>query len=94
VLVICPWPAGLSQPQSDAVAGVSDAGYNQPPADAPVEVLIRWSAQARAARAWRAVRRAFGRLGVPVLSANAGDPARLILLRLEQLRAVQGASRG
>jgi hypothetical protein len=33
-------------------------------------------------------------MGVPVLNATAGDPARLILLRLEQLRAVQGASRG
>jgi uncharacterized protein (DUF58 family) len=98
VLVICPWPAGLSPPSPDGTGDgdaprITHLAPALPPADAPIEILIRWSAQARAARAWRAVRRAFGRLGVPVLSANAGDPARLILLRLEQLRAVQGASR-
>jgi hypothetical protein len=56
--------------------------------------LVRRMAHARASRAWRVVRRAFGRMRVPVLNATTGDPARLILHRLEQLRAVQGASRG
>jgi uncharacterized protein (DUF58 family) len=87
VLVICPWPAGLPGPDADAEPQL-------PPEGAPAEEIVRLTARWRAARAWRAVRRAFGRLGVPVLSTEAGDPARLILHRIEQLRAVQGASRG
>ena len=86
VLVVCPWPAGL--PASD------EATPGLPPTGLPAADLVRRMAHARAARAWRVVRKAFGRMGVPVLNATAGDPARLILLRMEQLRSVQGASRG
>jgi uncharacterized protein (DUF58 family) len=93
VMVVCPWPKGLPEParrRSDADADLS----NVPPAGLPVSELVRRLAHSRAERAWRNLRRAFGRIGVPVLNARAGDPARLILLRMEQLRAVQGASRG
>jgi uncharacterized protein (DUF58 family) len=86
VLVLCSWPAGLQPPDAE-IPGM-------PPVGLPAADLVRRMAHARAARAWRAVRRAFGRMGVPVLNATTGDPARLILLRMEQLRAVQGASRG
>ena len=92
VLVVCPWPAGLPPPdrrmRSDALdTAAGDACRRR--------TWSRRMAQAPGrARTWRAVRRAFGRMGVPVLNAAAGDPARLILHRLEQLRAVQGASRG
>jgi uncharacterized protein (DUF58 family) len=55
--------------------------------------LIEIAGQQRSARAWKATRRAFGRLGVPVAPADAGDPVRLIMHRLEQLRLIQGASR-
>jgi uncharacterized protein (DUF58 family) len=85
VLVVCPWSFPVA-PDTD-VPGL-------PPAGLSAANLVRRMAHARAARAWRAVRRAFGRMRVPVLNATTGDPARLILLRLEQLRAVQGASRG
>jgi uncharacterized protein (DUF58 family) len=87
VMVVCPWPPGLPMPDAGADTGL-------PPPDISAADLVRRMAHARATRAWRTVRRAFGRMGVPVLNAAAGDPARLILLRMEQLRAVQGASRG
>ncbi|MFO0808415.1 MAG: DUF58 domain-containing protein [Gemmataceae bacterium] len=85
ILVVCPWPAGL-----DLDAGGPPA---LPSADASPAEIVRLVAQARARRAWTTVRRSFGRLGVPVLSATVGDPARLILHRLEQLRTLQGAGR-
>jgi uncharacterized protein (DUF58 family) len=105
VLVVCPWPAGLPDPPA---ARENPSPNPQIPTDAArdlgvgiwdlefrnAEDIVRRMMYLRAARAWRAVRRAFGRMGVPVLNAAAGDPARLILHRLEQLRAVQGASRG
>jgi hypothetical protein len=87
VLLVCPWPAGLPAPEANGSPGL-------PPVDLPAAEVVRRMTHARMARAWRSVRRAFGRMGVPVLNATAGDPARLILHRLEQLRAVQGASRG
>jgi hypothetical protein len=87
VLLVCPWPAGLPAPEADSSPGL-------PPAELAAAEIVRRMTHARMARAWRSVRRAFGRMGVPVLNATAGDPARLILHRLEQLRAVQGASRG
>ncbi len=83
VLIVCPWPAGLS---------VDDAAVLPPPGATAAEV-VRHAGAARARRGWAVLRRAFGRLGVPVLSASAGDPARLILHRLEQLRTLQGAGR-
>jgi uncharacterized protein (DUF58 family) len=87
VLVICPWPAGLPAPDPGEAP-------HPPPAGASAAAIVRLTTRWRANRAWQSVRRAFGRLGVPVLSAAAGDAARLILHRIEQLRAVQGASRG
>jgi uncharacterized protein (DUF58 family) len=55
--------------------------------------LVAIAGQQRFAHAWQATRRAFGRLGVPLAPTDAGDPVRLILHRLEQLRLIQGASR-
>lgn len=55
--------------------------------------LVAIALQMQAARAWHTTVRAFGRLGVPLTSADAGDPVRLILHRLEQLRLIQGAGR-
>jgi uncharacterized protein (DUF58 family) len=103
VLVVCPWPAGLPIPEAPNRAtprapSVSNSGIDGegglPPADLPATEVVRRMTDARTARTWRALRREFGRMGVPVLNTSAGDPARLILHRLEQLRAIQGASRG
>jgi len=92
VMVVCPWPVGLPVPRRRPQE--EDVSPSLPQAGLPVAELVRRMAHARAERAWRNVRRAFGRMGVPVLNAAAGDPARLILHRMEQMRAVQGASRG
>jgi uncharacterized protein (DUF58 family) len=87
VLLVCPWPSGLAAPDGP-----------EPPAlpheDATVAELVRLATRQRLYRAWRGVRQAFGRLGVPVVNAASGDPARLILHRLEELRSIQGATRG
>jgi uncharacterized protein (DUF58 family) len=85
VVIVCPWPAGAPQRRR--------SGPELPPPDADPDELVRYAAEARAARAWQSVRRAFGRLGVPVLGAAPSDTARLILHRLEQLRAMQGGRR-
>jgi hypothetical protein len=87
VLLVCPWPSGLAAPDGPEPPAL-------PHADATVAELVRLATRQRLYRAWRAVRQAFGRLGVPVVNAASGDPARLILHRLEELRSIQGASRG
>ncbi len=105
VLVVCPWPVGLppiADSRRQAAGDKAEVPLLLPDAYRLLPTgpfgsaadIVRRMAHARAARAWRAVRRSFGRLRVPVLNATTGDPARLILLRLEQLRSVQGASRG
>ncbi len=55
--------------------------------------LVTFAEKQQPTRAWQTTRRAFGRLGVPLAPADAGDPVRLILHRLEQLRLIQGAGR-
>lgn len=83
VLVVNAWPAGLAGPdESPQVFGENT-----------VTGLVAKATLGRAQRAWREVRKAFGRLGVPVISAATGDPARLILHKLERLRTLQGAGR-
>ena len=91
VLIVCAWPFPVPPQVS---RGLKDESEGLPPVGLPAADLVRRMAHARATRAWRAVRRAFGRMAVPVINSTTGDPARLILLRMEQLRAVQGASRG
>ncbi|MFL5331093.1 MAG: DUF58 domain-containing protein [Gemmataceae bacterium] len=63
------------------------------PDRASIEELLAFAERSRQARAWQEVRRAFGRLGVPVVAAGDGDPAALILYRLEQIRSAEGARR-
>jgi hypothetical protein len=84
-MVVYPWPTGSTRSRP----GVPNA----PPADAALDDLVRYAAQLRSERAWQQIRRAFARLGVPVLRAAKGETARLILHRLDQLRAMQGARR-
>jgi uncharacterized protein (DUF58 family) len=85
VMLVCPWPTGAARSRSGAPSA--------PSADAAVDDLVRYAAQLRSERAWQKIRRAFARLGVPVLRAAKGETARLILHRLDQLRAMQGARR-
>jgi uncharacterized protein (DUF58 family) len=83
VLVVCPWPPGVP------------AAGGGPPAPDPAAPGVARSALLplldRAARerfdaAYRRVRRAFARLGVPVVCAATQEPVPLILDRLERLR--------
>jgi hypothetical protein len=85
VMVVCPWPTGAARSRQSIPSA--------PSADAAVDELVRYAAELRSERAWHTIRRAFARLGVPVLRAAKGETARLILHRLDQLRAMQGARR-
>jgi uncharacterized protein (DUF58 family) len=85
VLVVCPWP-------EESIRRLP-TGPAPPPADAKADALVKYTRELRSARAWKSIRSAFGRLGVPVLRAAKSDTARLILQRLEQLRSAHGALR-
>jgi uncharacterized protein (DUF58 family) len=85
VVLICPWPPGVPPP-----------GTTRPP-DRPLStarkpedglgVALHQATVTRFHRAYHQLRRTFARYGVPVVCAATGDPARLILQRLERLRA-------
>jgi uncharacterized protein (DUF58 family) len=95
VLVVCPWPAGLPLPDTDG--GEEEAGDAGPwwarerrrGGDDKLTGL-REATVLRYHQAYRVLRRAFGRLGVPVVCAAGGAPAALILERLDRLRRVRG----
>jgi uncharacterized protein (DUF58 family) len=83
VLVVCPWPPGIPPPSAQRrSAGQSDASKET--------TGLRWSIQQttteRFHRAYQHLRRTFASLGVPVVCAESGDPAQLILERLDLLR--------
>jgi uncharacterized protein (DUF58 family) len=82
VLVICPWPPGTPPPPLRADAG-DDRSASTLVAAGVTELTAR-----RLQRAFHRLRRSFGKMGVPVVCAAAGDPVRLILARLNQLRSV------
>jgi hypothetical protein len=63
------------------------------PSSGNLNDMLAYAERCRQVRLWHKIRRAFGRLGVPVIAAGQGDPARLILHRIEQLRMAQGAGR-
>jgi len=80
VVVICPWPPGVAPP------------LTAPPPPAPGGTLdhtIRQSLAQRFHQAFFDLRRAFARLGVPVICAQGSDPAQLIMDRLDRLRSVR-----
>lgn len=84
VMVISPWLAGVPY---DADGGASGA----PTSWGPEGSLYRLTA-GRYNRAYLAVRRAFAKLGVPVVRAEQEDQVRTILNRLDRLRGI-GARR-
>ena len=81
VVVVCPWPPGVPPPPASA----------GPPVVSPavVDHTIRQSLAQRFHQAYFEMRRSFARLGVPVMCAQSGDPAQLIMDRLDRLRSVR-----
>jgi len=91
VVVVCPWPAGVALPENGRakkgqVAEEPTLELLKP--DTPLPEAVRRATTIRFHRAYYRLRRTFGRLGVPVVCAASGDPAKLILDRLERLRSV------
>jgi uncharacterized protein (DUF58 family) len=89
VMLICPWPPGIPPPRR------KEPGLQSPAPQAPdmdVGSSLRQVTVARFHRAYQQLRRTFVRLGVPVVCADSQDPARLILQRVDRLRA-QGRRR-
>jgi uncharacterized protein (DUF58 family) len=91
VVVVCSWPPEIPPPavyetekmrQAEGTADVSE------PFDASVRAVLQRTTRRRFHRAFEEVRRAFGRIRVPVLCARTGDPPRIILDRLEVLRGL------
>jgi hypothetical protein len=88
VVVVCSWPPEIPPPsviEAGAAEGLADASE---PFDATVRAVLQRTTTRRFHRAFGEVRRAFGRIRVPVLCARTGDPPRIILDRLEVLRGL------
>jgi uncharacterized protein (DUF58 family) len=88
VLVVCPWPLGVPPPRAE---GQEDRRRRRP-SPIPIVRLKETLVQTTTSRfhhAYHRLRRTFARLGVQVLCAQGGDPARLILQRLDQLRLLE-----
>jgi uncharacterized protein (DUF58 family) len=85
VLLVCPWPPGLERPAEEAGGATALPRPAGPPAQ-----LVGQAATARFHAAYHRVRRAFTRLGVPVVCAAGDEPIPLILDRLDRLRSVGG----
>jgi hypothetical protein len=76
VLVVCPWPAGVDPPGSKAHDGPLELDY---------QLVLQRLCTAELHRSYAEVQRAFGRVGVPVLCAAAGDSVERILHRMRRL---------
>jgi uncharacterized protein (DUF58 family) len=82
IIVICPWPPGIPAPGKPMPAvkpGISPAAMTQPELHALLAERLN--------KAFVRMRQQFARLSVPVVCAESGDPVRLILERVERLRA-------
>jgi uncharacterized protein (DUF58 family) len=84
VFVICPWPPGIPPP--DSRQSLQHTAQTLPRED--VQLLMREATAARLHHAYHRLRKTFARMGVPVVCAESGDPVRLILDRLNRLRAL------
>jgi uncharacterized protein (DUF58 family) len=81
VLVICPWPPGILPPGEEPAR-------RSPARDARAALKrkVLETTTSRFHRAYHQLRRTFARLGVHLLCAREGEPARLIRERIDQLR--------
>lgn len=81
VLVVCPWPHGVSLP------GIADD--RRTPREDTLPGLILALSHARLHAAFGRVRRAFARLGVQVACAASHESVPLVLDRIERLRSAR-----
>jgi len=84
VVVICPWPPGVPPPRRQS-------GKSSPAATAPgagLQDTLRQVTVARYHAGFQQLRTTFARIGVPVICAESGDPVRLLLDRLDRMRAL------
>jgi uncharacterized protein (DUF58 family) len=91
VLVFCPWPEGLPLPRRDGDE-VPALAYREL-LKLPLAAALERITVTRYHRAYRLLRRAFGKLGVPVYCAAEADSVQLILDRLERLRGMHRSRR-
>jgi uncharacterized protein (DUF58 family) len=90
VMLVCPWPPGVELPRGVGTGRPRSAAPGRPAHEPPEGHIGRDVKQTTAERfhaAYARVRRAFGRLGVPVVCAAGDDPVPLILQRLDRLRS-------
>lgn len=93
VMIVCPWPPGLPLPRrSDRAAedGAVTAVVVEANAKTSLRDRLRQHTINRFHGSFHRLRCIFARVGVPVLCADAEDPAQLILDRLDRLRGVGG----
>jgi hypothetical protein len=82
LVVICPWPPGVPPPSLRDRAKAPAASAAAP----TVQGTIRHATVERLHLAFGELRHRLARLGVVVVCADSGDPVRLILERMDQLR--------
>jgi hypothetical protein len=100
VVLVCPWPPGVPPPSADAAPSLplpsppeGAEGRGREGAGANIRELLHQATAVRTHDAYRRLRRAFARLGVPVVCAAGNEPVPLILDRLDRLRAVRRNNR-
>lgn len=90
VMVICPWPLGMPVPGKPGAKGKAKGKAQGGGGKAKgLEKVLRQATIARYHWAYHQLRRSLARLQVPVVCAASGDPVRLILDRMDQLRTVR-----
>jgi hypothetical protein len=91
-LVVCPWPPQVPPPPGFLAAAADGPAEAEGRPPLALEAVLREATAYRLHRAFHDLRRRFARLGVPVVCALGGDPVRLVLDRIDRLRA-QGRRR-
>lgn len=94
VLVICPWPPDAPPPAAEPTApglgprGTATGGARESAAARPPDADTASPPTDRLHADYQRLRRTFAGMGVGVVCAQTGDPARLVLERLDRLRMV------
>jgi uncharacterized protein (DUF58 family) len=98
VMLVCPWPPGVPTPgekrqgdketsrQGDDERTAMEQRAGNAGGPVSLSSRLRQTTAQRFHGGYHRLRRTFARLGVPVVCARSGDPARLILERLDMLR--------